>query len=72
MRIITVDNNIHWKALQIHGERWRCVVCDKSHAINRVKWFDHPDTLLFELRYCNACLPEILRAPPMELRLSLL
>ncbi len=68
MRTITVENNVHWKALQIHGDRLRCDVCDKSHAINCVRWFDHPDTLLFELRYCNTCLPEILNEPPIDVR----
>ena len=71
MRTITVDDTYHWKALQLNGEKWRCIVCDATHATNRVTWQDHRDTVLFELRYCTSCLPEILTEPPLELRVKL-
>lgn len=71
MRTITVDDNYHWKALQINGEEWRCIACDAPHATNLVTWQDHRDAVIFELRYCASCLPENLTEPPLEQRVKL-
>ena len=71
MRTIAVNDNFHWKALQLHGDKWRCIKCDATHATNRVTWADHLGTELFTLRYCKSCLPEILIEPPLEERLKL-
>jgi hypothetical protein len=71
MRTIAVNDNFHWKALQLHGDEWRCIKCDATHATNRVTWSDHLDPELFTLRYCNNCLPEILTEPPLQERLKL-
>jgi hypothetical protein len=71
MRTITVNDNFHWKAVQLHGDKWRCIKCDATHATNLVTWSDHLDTALFTFRYCKTCLPEILIEPPLEQRLKL-
>jgi len=65
---IKVDDGFHWRALQLNGEKWWCIACDASHATNRVTWIDHLNRALFEMRYCNSCLPEILIEPPLEHR----
>ena len=70
MRTIEVNDNFHWKAVKLYGDKWRCCVCDASHATILVTWKDHFDTVIFEFRYCRSCLPELLIEPPIDLLIS--
>lgn len=70
MSTIKVHRNYHWKALQLRGPDWHCIACAKTHATNLVEWSNDNGEVIFTLRYCNSCLPEILVQPPLDLRLK--
>ena len=71
MRTITVEDNYHWKALQLNGANWRCIACDQTNATVLVTWRNHVGEKRFAVRYCTTCLPEVLLSPPLEQRLKL-
>jgi hypothetical protein len=66
---IKIDDNFHWKALQLYGANWTCVVCEAPYAVTNVTYFDHLGRTRFRLRYCRHCLPPDLVEPPLDLRL---
>lgn len=68
---IKIDDNFHWKALQLYGAHWKCVVCEAPYAFTRVSYLDHLGRTRFKLRYCRSCLPPDLVEPPLDLRLRI-